>query len=243
MTTCQTLNSTVSRLNALQETVTNMSSFLSQLTDNANDLTTFASTNRPQDDLVSEPVGLTCRKLTGGNAVDMNSILPGGRDFTVCQPGNQWATTASTFSTFLPQGATWADASADKTCTPFPANGLFHGSALLCAETLPSAMALAVDVRTIRDRCLASQTTTTVIGPEPPMCTVNSVLPPNTWCDTVKSQAACDTTALSNTMMCKWKDNKCLASSKAGAELYSTMCAGMNPPVTKMLSRPAVPTK
>lgn len=234
MTTCQTLTATVNKLNALQEKVTNITSFLTDLTDNSNDLSTFANTRRPQDDLVSQPDGLRCRNLTGGKQVEMDTILPGGWDFTVCQPETHWTATASAFSKFMPQGATWTNANPDPICTPFPGNGLFHGSALLCADTLPSALALAVDMRTIRERCSASSQTVTPPSVTSPVCTVNTVLQANTWCDTVPVQAACDTTSLANGLMCKWKDNKCMGSRQAGEEMSALMCEGKNPSVMQV---------
>jgi hypothetical protein len=179
--------------------------------------------------LIADPAQLQCCALSGGGNDEMAAILPGGRDFTLCQSEDAWASTTQSFATFMPTGSAWDNATPAAVCTPLPARSGLFGESVLCAASLPQAMAYAVDLRTIKDRCLfveedgATFTKTTRTGPTVSLCTHKDTLDEGVFCSTVP-KSTCNTTSMYSGLMCTWSVDACKSTKQAGNEMTSDQC-------------------
>jgi hypothetical protein len=180
----------------------------------------------PLGSLLAKSNGLDCRELRAGDAAQMNNILPGGRSFTMCQPAAAWTATTTAFGEFLPAGATWVTvtgAAVKPVCTPMPARSGLFGPAVMCSGSVSEAMAHAVDMRTIRDRCLVE------VAANVSSCKYQDTLAENVFCSTVTTQGKCDVTTMYNGLMCSWHPdatgkNVCMSSRQAGKEMWKAQC-------------------
>jgi uncharacterized protein YdcH (DUF465 family) len=217
--------------NALDAAVTEINKKITQINDDITQISSASSDFSVQQigSLVADSTGMQCRALAGGSSEDMDAILPGGRAFTFCQPESAWANTTQSFATFMPAGATWTNATAAAVCTPLPARTGLFGESMLCADSLPEAMAYAVDLRTIRDRCLfaddlaGSQGDVTPRSVDASICTHKDDLAEGVFCSTVP-KSTCNTTSMKNGIMCTWTANTCKSTAQAGNQINREQC-------------------
>jgi hypothetical protein len=129
-----------------------------------------------------------CRAATGTG--DFGELFPGGRAFTLCQPSASWGATDQAFAELLPEGGKWTAATAHPVCTPLPARPGLFGASVLCAGTLPEALAYAADLRTVKDRCVggdSAQEEWRTLGIEQSFCGLRTTrglccsLPVSSW--------------------------------------------------------------
>lgn len=117
-----------------------------------------------------------------------------------------------------------------------PARSGLFGASVLCADSLPEAMAHAVDLGTIRDRCsftgvtdVTDVTTRTAggSGSGDVICTHTDTLEAETYCASV-GKDTCNTTSMKNGIMCTWSEDICKSTKQAGNELKSWQCTSSN---------------
>jgi hypothetical protein len=95
---------------------------------------------------------------------------------------------------------------------------------MLCADSLPEAMAYAVDLRTIRDRCLFADDLAGSQGDvTPSICTHKDDLAEGVFCSTVP-KSTCNTTSMKNGIMCTWTDNTCKSTAQAWNQINREQC-------------------
>lgn len=231
MSTCSALRLHAAKLDDLQRQLNGIGSAIATVTEVAGSLehlqTSDGSTTALISALIGDPNGKECRSLAGGTASAVAQVLPGGRDFAVCQPAGGWASTATQFADLLPAGAAWkATATPGPVCTPLPGTDLFAG-AVLCAASLPEALAYGVDLRTVRQRrqdAAPAPDAGDSAEVDVSICMHKDTMGFFGSCSNVK-QDACDVTSMFNGVMCKWKDNKCMTSKQAGDEILREQCA------------------
>lgn len=134
-----------------------MASKCSVLTDTVNRVNALEASS---SSITTSPTGLVCMRITGNvDQQRVKDILPGGLDFKVCQAANDWNTRTAFLKELFPNGG-WNPITVgdDDACVPIHARPLEDSllfspdNALVCTPSVTRSLALANDLRTIRDR-------------------------------------------------------------------------------------------
>lgn len=123
-------------------------------------LTSINGASNPLETALSGAPGFTCKQITYTDTdpdkkSTMDSIIPGGTNFHVCQ--KDWTTTnVNNTAVFALAGGNWGTSSPGENikCTKLHPRSadLFETDALVCTDSITQSLATANDLRTIRDR-------------------------------------------------------------------------------------------
>jgi hypothetical protein len=177
-TKCQILNDFKEKVDALPDNITSIETAVNHPQDGlvvklADEREKLQTLKQRVDtlDTSAATTGLSCRMVTP-TSTGLNSVLPGGNGFRLCQPTQMW--TDVTIPGMAGIGLTWAPVTVADTqtqyCTPLHARRnetgrLFDADqAIVCTGggamegSMSRSMAVAHNLRTIRDRfCAAPQ--------------------------------------------------------------------------------------